>query len=84
MSLLTHFPKGHGLDDAESFSDHLSLFWTSFPVDYFLKDWADHMYENRLMYSSLQASDPLFFAKVLIAIDDMTPYRSTGNHVPLL
>jgi hypothetical protein len=27
----------------------------------FLKDWADHMYENRLMYSSLQASDPTFF-----------------------
>ncbi len=46
----------------------------------FLKDWADHMYENRLMYSSLQASDPLFFAKVLFAIDDVTPYRSTGNH----
>jgi hypothetical protein len=36
----------------------------------FLKDWADHMYENRLMYSSLQASDPTFFAKVLFAIDN--------------
>jgi hypothetical protein len=36
----------------------------------FLKDWADHMYENRLMYSSLQASDPSFFAKVLFAIDN--------------
>jgi hypothetical protein len=36
----------------------------------FLKEWADHMYENRLMYTSLQASDPSFFAKVLFAIDN--------------
>jgi hypothetical protein len=36
----------------------------------FLKDWADHMYKNRLMYSSLQASDPSFFCKVLFAIDN--------------
>jgi hypothetical protein len=36
----------------------------------FLKDWADHMYENRLMYSSLHASDPSFFTKVLFAIDN--------------
>lgn len=34
-----------------------------------LKDWADHMYENRLIYSSLQSSDPSFFTKVLFAID---------------
>jgi len=24
----------------------------------FLKDWADHMYANRIMYSTIQASDP--------------------------
>jgi hypothetical protein len=36
----------------------------------FLKDWEDHMYENRLMYSSLHASDPAFFTKVLFAIDN--------------
>jgi hypothetical protein len=36
----------------------------------FLKDWADHMYENRLIYTSLQASDPSFFTKVLFAIDN--------------
>ncbi len=36
----------------------------------FLQDWADHMYESRLMYTSLQALDPSFFAKVLFAIDN--------------
>jgi hypothetical protein len=36
----------------------------------FIKGWADHMYENRLMYTSLQASDPSFFTKVLFAIDN--------------
>jgi hypothetical protein len=36
----------------------------------FLQDWANHMYENRLIYTSLQASDPSFFAKVLFAIDN--------------
>jgi len=35
----------------------------------FLKDWADHMYANRIMYSTIQNSDPFFFAKVLFAID---------------
>ncbi len=35
----------------------------------FLKEWADHMYANRIMYGTLQASDPYFFAKVLFAID---------------
>jgi len=35
----------------------------------FLKDWADHIYANRIMYSTIQASDPYFFAKVLFAID---------------
>ncbi len=35
----------------------------------FLDDWAQHMYQNRLMYSSLQATDPAFLTKVLFAID---------------
>ncbi len=35
----------------------------------FLKGWDDHMYKNRLMYSSLHAAEPYFFAKVLFAID---------------
>jgi hypothetical protein len=35
----------------------------------FLKSWADHMYENRLMYSTSHSADPYFFAKVLYAID---------------
>jgi hypothetical protein len=60
----------------------------------FLKDWADHMYKNRLMYTSLQASDPFFFAKVLFAIDNAlqihrrscstTPDRSSVNDRILL
>jgi hypothetical protein len=35
----------------------------------FLLGWGNHMFENRLMYSSLHAADPQFFAKVLFAID---------------
>jgi hypothetical protein len=35
----------------------------------FLKDWADHMYENRCMYVTQHASNSYFFAKVLYAID---------------
>jgi hypothetical protein len=34
----------------------------------FLKGWADHMYKNCIMYSTLQWADPYFNAKVL-AID---------------
>jgi hypothetical protein len=36
----------------------------------FLKNWADHMYENHLMYTTLHSADPFFFAKVLYAIDN--------------
>jgi len=36
----------------------------------FLQSWIDHMYDNRLRYSSFQASDPYFFAKVLFTIDN--------------
>jgi hypothetical protein len=36
----------------------------------FLKSWADHMYENRIMYTTLFALDPFFFGKVLYAIDN--------------
>jgi hypothetical protein len=35
----------------------------------FLKDRADHIYANRIMYSTIQAADTYFFAKVLFAID---------------
>jgi hypothetical protein len=47
----------------------------------FLKDWADHMYENQLIYASLQASDPSFFAKVIFAIDNALQihWRSCSN-----
>jgi len=36
----------------------------------FLKSWADHMYGNRIMYTTLYNSDPHFFGKVLYAIDN--------------
>lgn len=36
----------------------------------FLQNWTDHMYENRLLYTSLQSSDPYFFAKVMFTIDN--------------
>jgi hypothetical protein len=47
----------------------------------FLKDWADHMYENRLIYTSLQASYLSFFARVLFAIDNALQihWRSCSN-----
>jgi hypothetical protein len=35
----------------------------------FLDEWAQHMYQNRIMYTSLQTTDPSFFAKVLFAIE---------------
>ncbi len=35
----------------------------------FLKSWATHMYDNRIMYKSLQATDYTFYAKVLFSID---------------
>jgi hypothetical protein len=35
----------------------------------FLQDWANHMYNNRLMYKSLQARDNTFFTQVLFCID---------------
>jgi hypothetical protein len=36
----------------------------------FLQDWATHMYKKRLMYTSLQGTNPAFYAKVLCAIDN--------------
>jgi len=36
----------------------------------FLPEWADHIYENRIIYSSAQATDPYFFAKIMFTIDN--------------
>lgn len=36
----------------------------------FLKDWTNHIYDNRLIYSSIYASDPSFYAKILFTIDN--------------
>lgn len=35
----------------------------------FLKTWANHMYDNRIIYANLQSSDPYFYAKVMFMID---------------
>jgi hypothetical protein len=47
----------------------------------FLHSWAMHMYDNRLIYSSLYGSDPSFYAKVLFAIDSalQVHWRSCCN-----
>jgi hypothetical protein len=47
----------------------------------FFKNWVDHMYKNRLMYTSLQVSDPFFFARVLFSIDNALQihWRSCSN-----
>jgi len=36
----------------------------------FLQEWFDHIYDNCMIYTSSQASDPYFFAKVMFAIDN--------------
>ncbi len=36
----------------------------------FLKEWTNHIYDNRLIYSSIYASDPYFYGKVLFTIDN--------------
>jgi hypothetical protein len=47
----------------------------------FLKDWADHMYENRTMYTTQHSADPFFYAKVLYAIDSalQTHWKSCSS-----
>jgi hypothetical protein len=35
----------------------------------FLQGWSEHMYDNRIIYSSNYSADPSFFAKVLFSID---------------
>ncbi len=46
----------------------------------FLMGWCNHMFESRLMYSSIQAADQQFFAKVLFAIHSTLQihWRSCG------
>jgi hypothetical protein len=36
----------------------------------FLKDRTNHIYDNHLIYSSIYASDPYFYAKILFTIDN--------------
>jgi hypothetical protein len=36
----------------------------------FLQEWINHMYDNRLKYTSYQTSNPYFFAKVMFTIDN--------------
>jgi hypothetical protein len=37
---------------------------------YFLQNWIDHIYENRLLYKSLQSSDPCFFANAMFMMNN--------------
>ncbi len=54
----------------QNFYSLLSIcFGPQFRSALFLKSWADHMYRNRIMYKSLQATDNTFFSQVLFAID---------------
>jgi hypothetical protein len=47
----------------------------------FIKDWTDHIYNNRMIYSSIFASDPYFYAKILFTIDNalQTHWRSCSS-----
>jgi len=36
----------------------------------FIQSWTNHIYDNRIIYSSIQANDPYFFAKVMFTIDN--------------
>jgi hypothetical protein len=49
--------------------NHIIALWTLFSFGELLKDWANHMYANWLMYTSLQDSDTTFFTQVLFCID---------------
>ncbi len=66
----------------QNFHAILSLcFWKSSHSASFLLGWCNHMFDNRLMYSSLQAADTKFFAKVLFAINSALQihWRSCGT-----
>jgi hypothetical protein len=56
---------------AQNFLAVLSLcFGSSSHSASFIQGWVDHMYDNRLLYSSLQSSDPYFYVKVMFMIDN--------------
>lgn len=42
---------------------------------FFLQGWVNHIYNNRLLYSSLQSSDPYFYAKVMFTMDNALQYH---------
>jgi hypothetical protein len=48
----------------------LSGFWPSISFSIFSIFMGSHMYNNRLIYSSLQGSDPAFYSKILFAINE--------------
>ncbi len=48
----------------------------------FLKSWTTHIYENRIMHSSLHTTDHTFFAKILSAL--IAHCKLTGNSVMML
>jgi hypothetical protein len=46
-----------------------------------LKSWADHIYDNRILYSNMQSSDQCFYAKIMFTIDRalQTHWRSCSS-----
>ncbi len=56
------------MDDTKLLCHYFSLLWSSIALRNF-EDWANHMYNNRLMYKSLLALDQTFFIQVLFSID---------------
>ncbi len=52
----------------------------------FLKDWMNHIYDNRLICSSIYASDPYFYVKILFTINNALQihWRSCSSAVDRL
>jgi hypothetical protein len=54
----------------QNFHAVISLcFGTKSHLASFLQSWIDHVYDNRIIYTSIQSSNPYFFSKVLFTID---------------
>jgi len=73
----------------QSFQAVLSLcFGSDSHSSIFLKDWTNHIYGNRLIDSSIYASDPCFYAKNLFTIDNALQIHwrscsSSSDHISM-
>lgn len=58
------------MDDSKFTCNHLLVLWPKSHSASFIKGCVDHMYNNRIIYSSNNyTSDPFFYAKVLCTIN---------------